>query len=224
MRGGRRDGGSGGLRGEQRPGQRCLPRVGRRAQQGGASRKLPQRCNCVISSVLRSRLCSVTSWVTSCTPMFLRECPRILIEGTRPAPRCLQGGRSAGVRKDSLVGVLGYGCGPACGAQSEEEDECSQEALTVCICSRDDLSCLLVRSLGCPSSPSPVFTPRAPSPRARASQPCLTAGFGCWVSSGLHFYYFQFLFSSSAAFPFPGNLLLSPADQFLFPTGGQLCQ
>nr|XP_027311577.1 OTU domain-containing protein 4 isoform X5 [Anas platyrhynchos] len=75
--------------------------------------------------------------------MFLRECPRILIEGTRPAPRCLQGGRSAGVRKDSLVGVLGYGCGPACGAQSEEEDECSQEALTVCICSWDDLSCLL---------------------------------------------------------------------------------
>eukprot|EP00075_Anas_platyrhynchos_P022328 XP_027311581.1 uncharacterized protein LOC113843443 isoform X6 [Anas platyrhynchos] len=79
--------------------------------------------------------------------MFLRECPRILIEGTRPAPRCLQGGRSAGVRKDSLVGVLGYGCGPACGAQSEEEDECSQEALTVCICSWDDLSCLL-RSRG----------------------------------------------------------------------------
>eukprot|EP00075_Anas_platyrhynchos_P022327 XP_027311580.1 uncharacterized protein LOC113843443 isoform X5 [Anas platyrhynchos] len=23
---------------------------------------------------------------------------------------------------------------------------------------------------------------------------------------------------------FPGNLLLSPADQFLFPTGGRLCQ
>lgn len=123
------------------------------------------------------------------------------------------------MRKDSLVGVLGYGCGHA---YSEEEDECSQEAFTVCVCGWDDLSWLLVRSLGFSSSPSPVFTPRAPRPRARASQPCLTAGFGCWVSSGLHFYYFQFLFSSSAAFP--GNLLLSPADQFLFPTGGRLCQ